>query len=90
MDPLQYFDEEYSSLHSSINQISGMMLQCSDSLSQIMTIQKRLQTIYKNGNLKSQELQDILGAVSAIADLSKDILEASQVIKSSILFNSES
>lgn len=90
MDPLQYFDEEYSSLNNSINQISAMMLQCSDNLHQMMSIQKRIQNIYKNGNLKSQELQDILGAVSSIADLSKDILQASQVIKSSILFNSES
>lgn len=90
MDPLQYFDEEYSSLNNSINQISAMMLQCSDSLHQMMSIQKRIQNIYKNGNLKSEELQDILGAVSSIADLSKDILQASQVIKSSILFNSES
>lgn len=67
-----------------------MLLQCSDSVSQILSIQKRIQQIYKNGTLKSQELQDILGAISSIADLSKDILEASQVIKSSILFNSES
>lgn len=90
MDPLQYFNEEYSSLHNSINDISSMLLQCSDSVSQILSIQKRIQQIYKNGTLKSQELQDILGAISSIADLSKDILEASQVIKSSILFNSES
>ena len=90
MDPLQYFDEEYSSIHNSINDISSMILQCSDTFSQILSIQKRIQDIYKNGTLKSKELEDILGAISSIADLSKDILQASQVIKSSILFNSES
>ena len=90
MDPLQYFDEEYSSITKSINDISSMILQCSDNLSKLLSIQKRIQNIYKSGSLKTKELQDILSAISLIAELSKDILESSQVIKSSILFNSES
>lgn len=87
MDPLQYFDEEYSAINSSINNITSIVLQCNDNVSEILKIQKRLQTISKNKNMDSKQLKEILDIISSLAQLSGTLLECTQSIKSNITFD---
>ena len=87
MDPLQYFDEEYSSINSSINNITSIVIQCNDNVSEILKIQKRLQTISNNKNLDSKQLKEILDIISSLAQLSGTLLECTQSIKSNITFD---
>lgn len=87
MDPLQYFDEEYSSINSSINNITSIVIQCNDNVSEILRIQKRLQTISKNKNIDSKQLKEILDIISSLAQLSGTLLECTQSIKSNITFD---
>jgi hypothetical protein len=86
MDPLQYFDEEYSAINSSINNITSIVLQCNDNLSEILKIQKRLQSISKNKDIDSKQLKEILDIISSLAQLSGTLLECTQSIKSKITF----
>ena len=87
MDPLQYFDEEYSSINSSINNITSIVIQCNDNVSEILKIQKRLQTISNNKNIDSKQLKEILDIISSLAQLSVTLLECTQSIKSNITFD---
>lgn len=87
MDPLQYFDEEYSSINSSINNITSIVIQCNDNVSEILRIQKRLQTISNNKNIDSKQLKEILDIISSLAQLSGTLLECTQSIKSNITFD---
>jgi hypothetical protein len=87
MDPLQYFDEEYSSINSSINNITSIVIQCNDNVSEILKIQKRLQTISNNKNIDSKQLKEILDIISSLAQLSGTLLECTQSIKSNITFD---
>jgi len=87
MHPLQYFDEEYSSINSSINNITSIVIQCNDNVSEILRIQKRLQTISKNKNIDSKQLKEILDTISSLAQLSGALLECTQNIKSNITFD---
>lgn len=86
MDPLQYFDEEYSAISSSINNITSIVLQCNDNVSEILKIQKRLQSISKNKDIDSKQLKEILDIISSLAQLSGTLLECTQSIKSKITF----
>jgi len=86
MDPLQYFDEEYSAINSSINNITSIVLQCNDNVSEILKIQKRLQSISKNKDIDSKQLKEILDIISSLAQLSGTLLECTQSIKSKITF----
>jgi uncharacterized protein YukE len=87
MDPLQYFDEEYSSINSSINNITSIVIQCNDNVSEILKIQKRLQSISNNKSLDSKQLKEILDIISSLAQLSGTLLECTQSIKSKITFD---
>ena len=87
MDPLQYFDEEYSSINSSINNITSIVIQCNDNVSEILKIQKRLQTISNSKNIDSKQLKEILDIISSLAQLSGTLLECTQSIKSNITFD---
>ena len=87
MDPLQYFDEEYSSINSSINNITSIVIQCNDNVSEILKIQKRLQTISNNKNIDSKQLKEIIDIISSLAQLSGTLLECTQSIKSNITFD---
>ena len=87
MDPLQYFYEEYSSINSSINNITSIVIQCNDNVSEILKIQKRLQTISNNKNIYSKQLKEILDIISSLAQLSGTLLECTQSIKSNITFD---
>jgi ABC-type transporter Mla subunit MlaD len=87
MDPLQYFDEEYSSINSSINNITSIVIQCNDNVSEILKIQKRLQSISNNKSLDSKQLKEILDIISSLAQLSGTLLECTQSIKSNITFD---
>jgi ABC-type transporter Mla subunit MlaD len=86
MDPLQYFDEEYSAINSSINNITSIVIECNDNVSQILKIQKRLQSISKNKDIDSKQLKEILDIISSLAQLSGTLLECTQSIKSKITF----
>ena len=87
MDPLQYFDEEYSAINSSINNITSIVIECNDNVSQILKIQKRLQSISKNKDIDSKQLKEILDIISSLAQLSGTLLECTQSIKSKITFD---
>jgi hypothetical protein len=89
MDPLQYFDEEYNSLQTSISDISSLVLECRDILSSSMTIQKRFQELYNSGNLTISDMSPMLDTISSILDLSSNLLNSIDNIKNKILLNNK-
>ena len=89
MNPLQYFDEEYSSFEKSLNSIQSILLQSHDIYFKIQTIQKRMRTVDKNNKLSVEEVSQFLDDLSVLSSLSSEILSSVQKIKSSIVFRSE-
>ena len=89
MNPLQYFDEEYSSFEKSLNSIQSILLQSHDIYSKIQGIQKRMRTVDKNNKLSVEEVSQFLDDLSVLSSLSSEILSSVQKIKSSIVFRSE-
>ena len=89
MNPLQYFDEEYSSFEKSLNSIQSILFLSHDIYSKIQSIQKRMRTVDKNNKLSVEEVSQFLDDLSVLSSLSSEILSSVQKIKSSIVFRSE-
>lgn len=89
MDPLQYFDEEYSSFDKSINTVLSILMQSHDIYGKIQNIQKRIRTVDKNNKLSVDEVSYFLDELSVLSSLSSDLLSSLEKIRSSIVFRSE-
>lgn len=89
MDPLQYFDEEYSSFEKSVNTVLSILMQSHDIYAKIQYIQKRLRAVDKNNKLSSHEISYFLDELSVLSSLSSELLSSVEKIKSSIVFRSE-
>ena len=89
IDPLQYFNEEYASLQSSISDISSLVLQCRDILSSSMIVQKRFQELYNSGNLQISDISPMLNTVSDILDVSSSLLDSIDNIKNNIILRTK-
>jgi len=89
MDPLQYFDEEYSSFDKSINTVLSILMQSHDIYGKIQSIQKRIKAVDKNNKLSVDEVSHFLDELSVLSSLSSELLSSLEKIKSSIVFRSE-
>lgn len=85
LDPLHYFNEEYTSLQSSISDISSLVLECRDILSSSMVVQNRFQELYNSGNLQISDISPMLNTVSNILNVSSALLDSIDNIKNNIL-----
>jgi len=86
MNPLQYFDEEYSSFEKSINTVLSILMQSHDIYAKIQTIQKRIKAVDENSKLSFHEMSCFLDDLSLLSSLSSELLSSIEKIKSSIVF----
>lgn len=89
VDPLQFFDEEYSAVQTSITDVSALVLECRDAVSSSLSIQKSLQEMYDSGQLTLSNLSPFLLKISQILDISSSLLDAIDNIKNHIILESK-
>jgi len=83
-DPLQYFDEEYSSLQNSFNTINSLFMELHDIHQKINIVQKRISKLSFHQDSFTQDLSDLLLLFSDLISSSSALVDSVKSFKSSI------
>jgi DNA repair exonuclease SbcCD ATPase subunit len=83
-DPLQYFDEEYSSLQNSFTTINSLLMELRDIHRKINLVQKRISELSSHQNSFSESFSDLLLLFSDLLSSSSALVDSLKSFKSSI------
>jgi uncharacterized damage-inducible protein DinB len=78
MDPLEYFEEEYSNFNESISEVGSLILQSRDIYVSFLETQKQLASILQSKNHDLTELNQLLTNFEVLIKDSKSFIDTAE------------